>query len=77
LRSWWRNPPGVIPNVKNDPTTTQEMKQRMEIAQMNRTIRQMQNELTRLRRDENFVPTNQNPRIPIRNKEETMSKRKE
>jgi hypothetical protein len=56
---------GVIPNVKNDPSTTQEMKQRLEISQMNRTIRQMQNELTRLRRDENFVPTNQNPRILI------------
>jgi hypothetical protein len=31
---------------------------------MNRTIRQMQNDLTRLRRGENFAPTNQNPRVP-------------
>jgi hypothetical protein len=29
---------GVIPNVRNDPTTTQETRQRMEIAHMNRTI---------------------------------------
>jgi hypothetical protein len=48
--------------VTNDPTTMQETKQRMEITQMNQTIRQMQNELTRLRRNENFSP---NPRIPI------------
>jgi hypothetical protein len=40
----------------------------MEITQMNRTIQHMQNELTRLRRDENFVPTNQNPRIPAQAK---------
>jgi hypothetical protein len=26
---------GTIPNVKNDPTATQETRQRMEIAQMN------------------------------------------
>jgi hypothetical protein len=36
----------------------------MEITQMNKTIRQMQNELTRLRRAQNFAPTNQNPRFP-------------
>jgi hypothetical protein len=53
---------GVIPNVRNDPTMTQETKQRMEIAQMNRTIKQMQNELTRLRRNENFPP---NPRMHV------------
>jgi hypothetical protein len=29
---------GTIPNVKNDPTATQETRQRMEIAQMNQTI---------------------------------------
>jgi hypothetical protein len=41
--------------VRNDPATMQKMRQRMEIVQMNRTIRQMKNELTRLRRGENFV----------------------
>jgi hypothetical protein len=39
---------GVIPNVTNDPATMQETKQRMEIAQKNQTIRQMENKLTRL-----------------------------
>jgi hypothetical protein len=29
---------GTIPNLRNDPELAQEMKQRMEIAQMNRTI---------------------------------------
>jgi hypothetical protein len=32
---------------------------------MNRTIRQMQNELTRLKMGEIFVPTNQNVRVPM------------
>jgi hypothetical protein len=52
---------GIVPNVRNDPTPTQETKQRVEIVQMNRTIRQMKNELTRFRRVENFVPVDQNP----------------
>jgi hypothetical protein len=50
--------------VRNDPTTTQETKQRLEVAQMNRIIQQMQNELTRLRISENFVLVDQNPRVP-------------
>jgi hypothetical protein len=53
---------GTIPDVKVDPATTQETKQRIEIVQMNRTIKQMQNEITRLRRGDNYMP---NPRIPI------------
>jgi hypothetical protein len=40
----------------------QETKQRIEIAQMNRTIKQMQNEITRQRRGDNYMP---NPIIPI------------
>jgi hypothetical protein len=43
---------------------TRETKQRLEIAQMNRTIQQMQNELTRLWRAKNVVPMDQNPRVP-------------
>jgi hypothetical protein len=53
------------------------MRQRMEITQMNRTIRQMQNKLTRLRRDENFVPTNQNPRILVQEQRRNHFQRKE
>jgi len=53
---------GVISNVTNDPSTMQEKKQRMDIDQMNLTIRHMQNELTKLRRNDNFHP---NTRIPI------------
>jgi hypothetical protein len=45
---------GVIPNVTNDPA--------MEIAQMNRIIREMKNEITRLRRNENLLP---NPRMIV------------
>jgi len=52
---------GTIPNVKIDPITAQETKQKIEIAQMNRTIRQMQSEIIRLRRNENFMS---NSRIP-------------
>jgi hypothetical protein len=51
---------GTIPDVKTDPVASQEMKQRIEIAQMNITIRQMQNEITRLRRNDNYVL---NPRM--------------
>jgi hypothetical protein len=54
---------GVIPNVRHDPTITQETKQIIEIAQMNQTIREMQNELTRLRRGEFFSSNDQNPRV--------------
>jgi hypothetical protein len=45
----------TIPDVKTDPVASQEMKQRIEIAQMSITIRQMQNEITRLRRNDNYV----------------------
>jgi hypothetical protein len=41
--------------VKVDPVAAQETKQRIEIAQMNRTIRQMQNEIIILRRGDNHV----------------------
>jgi hypothetical protein len=34
---------------------TQETKKRIEIAQMNRTIKQMQNEITKLRRGDNYM----------------------
>jgi hypothetical protein len=53
---------GTIPDVKVDPVATQETKQRIEILQMNRTIKKMQNEITRLRREYNYV---ENPRIPV------------
>jgi len=53
----------IIPNVRNDPTMTQEKKQRLEISKINRTIWQKKNEITRLRRDENFVLVDQNPRV--------------
>jgi hypothetical protein len=53
---------GTIPNVKIDPMAAQETKKNIEIAQMNRTIKQMQNEITILRRGDNYMP---NPRIPI------------
>jgi hypothetical protein len=39
-----------------------ETKKRIDISQMNRTIKQMQNEITRLIRGDNHMP---NPRIPI------------
>jgi hypothetical protein len=50
--------------VKVDPVAAQETKKRIEIAQMNRTIRKMQNEITRLRRGDNYVanPENVGPR---------------
>jgi hypothetical protein len=53
---------GTIPDVKVDPVAAQETKQRIEIAQMNRTIKQMKNEITRLRRGDNYMP---NPRMSI------------
>jgi hypothetical protein len=46
---------GTIPDVKVDPVTAQETKQRIEILQMNRTIRKMQNKITRLKRAGNYV----------------------
>jgi cell division protein FtsB len=53
---------GTIPDVKVDPVAAQETKQRIEIAQMNRTIKQMKNEINRLRRGDNYV---ENPRMSI------------
>jgi hypothetical protein len=53
---------GTILDIKVDPVAAQETKKRIEIAQMNRTIKQMQNEITRLRRGDNYVA---NPRMPI------------
>jgi hypothetical protein len=56
---------GTIPDVKVDPVAAQETKQRIEIAQMNRTIRKMQNEITRLRKGDNYVA---NPRMSVQEK---------
>jgi hypothetical protein len=53
---------GTIPNIKVDPVVAQEKNQRIEIAHMNRTIKQLHNEITRLRRGDNYMP---NPRMPI------------
>jgi hypothetical protein len=53
---------GTIPNVKVDHVETHETKQRNEIAQINRTIKHMQNKIIRLRRGENYIP---NPRMSI------------
>jgi hypothetical protein len=41
--------------VKVYPIAAHETKQRIEISQMNRTIRKMKNEITRLRRGGNYV----------------------
>jgi hypothetical protein len=46
---------GTILDVKVYLVATQETKQRIEIAQMNRTTRKMQNEIIRLRRGDNHV----------------------
>jgi hypothetical protein len=53
---------GTIPDVKVDPMATQETKKKIEIAQMNKTIKQMNNDITRLRRGDNYMP---NSRILI------------
>jgi hypothetical protein len=41
--------------MKVDAIAAQETKKRIEIAQMNRTIRKMKNEITRLRMGDNYV----------------------
>jgi hypothetical protein len=51
--------------VRNDPGASQETRQKIEMAQMSRTIRQMQNEITRLKRGENLIPPNPNMRAPL------------
>jgi hypothetical protein len=56
---------GIIPYVKVDPVMAQETKKIIEIAQMNITIRKMLNEITRLRRGDNYV---ENLRIPVQEK---------
>jgi hypothetical protein len=48
--------------VKVDPVATQETKKRIEIVEMNRSIKQMHNEITRLRRGDNYV---ENPRMLV------------
>jgi hypothetical protein len=53
---------GTVPDVKVDLVAVQETKQRIEIAQMHRTIRQMQNKITRLTRADNYML---NPRMLI------------
>jgi 2-iminoacetate synthase ThiH len=63
---------GTILDVQVDPVAAQETKQRTEIAQMNRTIRKMYNEITRLRRGDNYVP---NPRMSIKEKRRTLPKK--
>jgi hypothetical protein len=65
---------GTISNVKTDHVASQETKQRIEIAQMNRTIRQMQNEITRLRRNDNYIPIQG---CRSQNKEGTLLKSRE
>jgi hypothetical protein len=53
---------GTIPDVKVDTVVAQESKKGIEIGQMNRTIKQMKNEITKLRRGANSV---ENPRILV------------
>jgi hypothetical protein len=65
---------GTILDVKMDLVAAQEMKQRMEIAQMNRTIRQMQNEITRLRRNDNYMP-NMRMSVPEQRRNPTQEQR--
>jgi hypothetical protein len=48
------------PNVRNDHGVSQETRQKIEIVQMSRIIRQMQNEITQLKRSESIIPPNQN-----------------
>jgi hypothetical protein len=50
---------------ENDCGDTQETRQKIKMDQMSRTIRQMQNENTRLMRGENNVPPNPNMRAPL------------
>jgi hypothetical protein len=53
------------PMSENDRGDTQETRQKIKMDQMSRTIRQMQNENTRLMRGENNVPPNPNMRAPL------------
>jgi hypothetical protein len=46
---------GAIPNVKVHPMVAHETKQRIKISHMNRTIKQMQNEITKLRKVYNYM----------------------
>jgi hypothetical protein len=47
---------GTIPNVKIDPVATQATKQKMDIAQTNKNIGKMHNEIIRLSRNEDSMP---------------------
>jgi hypothetical protein len=51
--------------VRNDPGAAQETRRKKEIAQMSRKIRQMQNEITQLKRGDNIIPPNPNMRAPL------------
>jgi hypothetical protein len=53
------------PMSENDHGATQETRQKIKMDQMNKTIRQMHNENTRLVRGENHVPPNPNMRAPL------------
>jgi hypothetical protein len=53
--NWRRIFQGNHTRCEGRPCVAQETKQRIEIAQMNRTIKKMQNEITRLRRGDNYV----------------------
>jgi hypothetical protein len=48
---------GTVQDVKVYPVAAQETKQRIEIVQMNKTIKQMQNKIIRLRRGDNYIST--------------------
>jgi hypothetical protein len=52
---------GTIHDVKVDPVAAHETKKIIEIAQMNRTIEKIQNEIRRLRMGDNYV---ENTRMP-------------
>jgi len=61
--------------VKIDPVESQETKQRIEIAQMNRIVRKMKNEITRMRSNDSYIP---NPRMSVSKKKKgTFLKRRE
>jgi hypothetical protein len=51
--------------VRNDPIVSQETRKKIEMDHMSRTIRQMQNEISILKRGENIIPPNLNRRSPL------------
>jgi hypothetical protein len=62
---------GTIPDVKVDPVVAQETKKRIEIAQMNITIMKMKNEITKLRRGDNYIA---NPRMLVQEQRRNLPK---